>query len=71
MAELKILPCPFCGGKAEMYNGVECSGHGAFYEYSVVMCSKCNASGKRIYDVDVKDKKTHAMEAWNRRVDNG
>ena len=70
MAELK--PCPFCGGKARMkygrynllgaYGGAEND-----REWAGVYCKKCNVSQPpRLYST-----KTEAMEAWNRRAEDG
>lgn len=61
MAELK--PCPFCGGEAEY-----------IYEmpYNAVECTKCNALGKTIVDsYEQQDGKAEAIEAWNRRAEDG
>ena len=61
MAELK--PCPFCGGKAEY-----------IYEmpYNAVKCTKCEAFGKTIVDsYEQQDGKAEAIEAWNRRAEDG
>lgn len=61
MIELK--PCPFCGGKAKLiYIGF----------MSVVKCQKCGAFGEVVPDYyEQGDGKTEAIEAWNRRADNG
>ena len=65
MPKLKLKPCPFCGGEAEVLDlsypinmpPWEVRGYG-------VVCP-CGAS------VRMFDKKTEAAKAWNRRVDNG
>lgn len=53
----KLLPCPFCGGKAETDY--------AFYDYNDygVHCVECGA-----YVCTVKDDPQEAIKAWNRRA---
>ena len=61
MENIKILPCPFCGGKGELLY-VVC--------VSYVHCKKCGADGEK-FEIDRKyssDEK--AVEAWNLRVNN-
>lgn len=55
MSELK--PCPFCGGEARV------NAYG-FNQYSVE-CKICWAETPRKSGIE------NAIEAWNRRVDNG
>ena len=63
MAEYKLKPCPFCGGKAKFV-----------YEMpqGTMVCQKCGARVAIFSDAyeqgDCKDK---AIEAWNRRAENG
>ena len=58
MAELK--PCPFCGGVAYVqYN---------FYLTAEVVCSNCGSKGTACCGVNIDER---AIEAWNRRADNG
>ena len=61
MSDLK--PCPFCGGEAEAIKA-----HHIFENPYVVICSneKCRASLGMFSKT-----KEEAIEAWNRRVDNG
>lgn len=63
MADLK--PCPFCGGEARMLkmNGFKRS----FFNHIVKRptCTKCYATMFVWFDEDT------AIEAWNRRADNG
>ena len=57
----QLKPCPFCGGEAKLYTD----------PWSTVMCHKCKAmSAYFLHKADYcsVDK---AIEAWNRRVNNG
>ncbi len=54
----ELKPCPFCGGEAKIVNDEE-------FEVFFAICKHCNAS-TRLFDDEVV-----AIEAWNRRVDNG
>ena len=68
MAELK--PCPFCGGKAKIYATTTRTypDHGKHYCY----CEKCLATGRSFSDFENDGSSVFkAIEAWNRRVDNG
>lgn len=61
MENIKILPCPFCGGKGELLY-VAC--------VSYVHCKKCGSEGEK-FEIDRKyssDEK--AVEAWNLRFNN-
>ena len=65
MAELK--PCPFCGGAAMRMN---CDGKGQpiakwLEIHYVVRCLKCGIR------TNTYQTKKGAINAWNRRVDNG
>lgn len=58
-----LKKCPFCGGKAR-------------YVYSMplnyVECTKCKALGAIIVDAyEQRDGKKEAVDAWNRRADDG
>ena len=58
MSEIKLKPCPFCGGEAEL---------GTFSTNSddkfLVECSNCGVATLLYYDTE------KATEAWNRRPD--
>lgn len=56
-AEEKPLPCPFCGGEAEVLEGYSVMPKGVF-----VQCKNCWA-----FVAGFKTK-TDAIAAWNRRV---
>lgn len=57
MSDLK--PCPFCGGKAEVYETTDSCGRNVSY---MVECEKCEA-GSGYYDGD----RQLAIDAWNKR----
>ena len=57
-----LLPCPFCGGKADFGYIYYESPHGI-----TIMCKECGVSTKKFemnIDYSAKDK---AIEAWNMR----
>ena len=61
---MNILPCPFCGSKAEV---VHHDWHG---EYSVE-CTGCRASMGLMDDGETHramDTEVEAVKAWNKRV---
>ena len=70
MNEIKLLPCPFCGGKAEIrevdydpewhptYNDPDSGGDAPVY---VISCKSCEAGIKYKY------KESEAVQAWNTR----
>ena len=68
MDELK--PCPFCGGKAKLYATITRTypNHCKHYCY----CEKCYATGESFSDLENDGSSVFkAIEAWNRRADNG
>ena len=64
MAELK--PCPFCGGDGGMTTNVQS-------KIVFASCWDCGARGRAVRWEDrlTDEKITEAIEAWNRRADNG
>ena len=60
MAEIKLKPCPFCGGDVNKKIGP--------YKGTVMfVCNKCGAD-VCFYGAEHEPK---ATQAWNRRADNG
>lgn len=55
MDEIKLKPCPFCGGKADICKFPGCG--------ATIFCSDCQVSTP-ILDMPV------AIQVWNRRVQN-
>lgn len=68
MADLK--PCPFCGGNAKLHATTTRTfpNHCKHYCY----CDKCLAMGPPFADYEDDGSSVFkAIEAWNRRADNG
>jgi Lar family restriction alleviation protein len=69
MTELK--PCPFCGEKAKICATTTKTypkNHGQHWCY----CEKCGATGQSFSDFEDDGSSVFkAIEAWNRRDDNG
>lgn len=59
MSELKLLPCPFCGGEAAPYHVDQCEDEGE--PAAFVMCNLCNAQVPWSPGLG-------AIAAWNRRA---
>ncbi|MGN0557871.1 MAG: Lar family restriction alleviation protein [Acutalibacteraceae bacterium] len=69
MVDEKLKPCPFCGGKAEMFNGVDYS---TGKVTCFVRCTKClSATSYYKDDKNNFDYMESAIAAWNRRFENG
>lgn len=63
MREIKLKPCPFCGGNAKVYS---C---GLFINCEAkVMCPRCRIQTASYKEVDVEDAIWFAANAWNRRM---
>ena len=60
VSEVKLLPCPFCGGKAKIYVAPETdSAH-----YCCVECTLCKASTHKHIDYLTDT----AVSEWNKRA---
>ena len=59
--ETTLLPCPFCGGEAEMLTAESMNGGYLFG----IMCNDCRSRG------DVYDTEAEAIAAWNARTAHG
>lgn len=59
MSEIKLKPCPFCGGEAKMHP-TSSAAHGVYW----ARCIECGVETRASYILD------DAVKAWNRRADN-
>lgn len=68
----KLLPCPFCGGRARAYEHQESDGNCSHIVY-IIRCTSCLAS-TRAFNIDgyygSTDTMSDAHKAWNERVNN-
>jgi Lar family restriction alleviation protein len=65
---MELKPCPFCGGKAESWVEFIPYWDGVGFEEKNLWHCGCKSCGIFTTFVWLKD---IAIEAWNRRVDNG
>ena len=64
MDEIKLKPCPFCGGEAAaIWNGA--FNEGNYWVRYRGRCWECGA------ETPIYESEKEAKEAWNRRADNG
>ena len=71
MPEIKLKPCPFCGGEA--YYRTPTHLKGTAFDVAALECKQCGASpyAVEVYEFDTAENKRKAIaEFWNRRVDN-
>lgn len=63
MSNIKLKPCPFCGGEAEIMSFTDDNG-----EYFAVVCKNDNCRcGEDYLWTETVNRQT-AIDAWNRRV---
>ena len=77
MNEIKLKPCPFCGGEDIGYS-VKTTGRWERKYHVAMYCKDCNCYGKRVlvtptentrYDVEHNEEyKKLAIKAWNTRA---
>ena len=65
MSEIKLKPCPFCGGEAVIHVG----------DGVCVICKECECRTISLVDVNLQGKPCggaiyRVIEKWNRRADN-
>lgn len=68
--EIKLKPCPFCGGKMVLSNLYNREANADNYAH-FVYCKKCGASGPVITGNEVEPGECRwdkAREAWNKRA---
>lgn len=64
MSKLEVKKCPFCGGNSVLWDSGNT--HAKYTVYRVC-CVKCHATqGDMVYYSEID-----AVNAWNRRADNG
>ena len=66
MTDIKLNPCPFCGGSAILNDRFRPSV--ANRKMYWVSCRKCAVTQSCLYNSGYNSKKK-AIEAWNRRAD--
>lgn len=71
MDEIKLKPCPFCGGEAHIVTGVE-----EFlmkkYPTVKVVCNKCNNQTANLMDTSFNAYVVKmVIDSWNKRVNDG
>ena len=79
MSELKLKPCPFCGGDAEIVFSGQQYTYGYWKGFIVAKCQMCGAASKGVYysgdaiELPLKDtiEGERTAKAWNRRVGSG
>lgn len=71
MSEIKLLPCPFCGGEAEFVRDIERKDIFQSSDYVYVRCKECHAQTSKIYysaEFHKLDEEYALVEkAWNTR----
>lgn len=74
MEHNELKPCPFCGGKAVIRKYDELVGHGMVDTYYFAKCKSCKMRGRKFGILEahtVDDRIKKAINAWNRRAENG
>lgn len=64
MQEDNLLPCPFCGGKAQLNNWPTRTG----YRTPTVSCTRCDAEVTRPESELEPDRLQETVEAWQART---
>ena len=82
MNEIKLKPCPFCGSEAQFKTISNKSGNQSVGFEFEISCVKCGVMLPKRDSVEfqlsnsgvikpITDHRMTALEAWNRRADNG
>ena len=76
--DIRILPCPFCGGEAELIQKTNGYTSGKITNQYIVECEECGIHTKtyesKIYQLDDgrvcidKNGAVDAIDVWNRRA---
>jgi Lar family restriction alleviation protein len=74
----RLMPCPFCGGKANMITTTNGSTHHDVSFTFGIECSECGTSLPWVHELRAtlengelkitKDERDRAVEEWNRRM---
>lgn len=74
----RLMPCPFCGGKANMITTTNGSTHHDVSFTFGIECSECGTSLPWVHELRAalengelkitKDERDKAVEEWNRRM---
>lgn len=79
----KLKPCPFCGGQAKFFTKVNDAKNTSIGWFFGIFCTECGVTTpKTSYYLEAKltdsgeleitrDDRSEAIEAWNRRPDDG
>ena len=75
MEEVKLKPCPFCGGRAKMMMAITPVSIQANSPAVFVQCTECCAEMNKIIIpytnyINLERKAKELAEKWNRRADN-
>lgn len=60
-SDIKLLPCPFCGGEAHKRIAFPCDADGMEMNLHIVGCETCDIEFSWLWDEEV------AIELWNTR----
>lgn len=69
MSEIKLKPCPFCGGEAELYSMKRDKRKvlGIYYKVATIKCKRCPAKIE-VAGQDNDRAFKNAAKLWNRRA---
>lgn len=61
--DIKLKPCPFCGGKAKLIINMQ-----SFEPYAMVRCENCSAKTKNVMQSVDYCAVDEAVKLWNQRM---
>lgn len=62
--DIKLKPCPFCGGKAKLIINIQ-----SFEPYAMVGCESCSAKTKKVMQSVDYCATDEAAKLWNQRAE--